>query len=213
MADLICLGGGGHARVVLDAVLDNGENVIAVLDPCLEKGSLVHGVPVRGGDDHLAPVSPSQVGLLNGLGANPDTGRRRAVFEQWTARGFVFVAVRHRSAVVARDCSIGEGAQVMAGAVLQAGVRVGCNVVVNTRSSIDHDCIIHDHVFIAPGVTVCGGVVIGEASFVGAGAVLAPGVHVGAGSVVGAGAVVLRPVADGVVVVGNPAHPIQGQHR
>ena len=46
----------------------------------------------------------------------------------------------------------------LAGVVLQTGVTLGDNVIVNTRASVDHDCVIERDVMIGPGaVAVRGG--------------------------------------------------------
>jgi acetyltransferase EpsM len=55
---------------------------------------------------------------------------------------------------------------------------------------------------------LAGGVVCREGAFVGLGAVVIQGRTVGRHAVVGAGAVVVRDVADGTTVVGNPARPV-----
>jgi len=50
---------------------------------------------------------------------------------------------------------------------------------------------------------------VGEGSWIAARALVGPGVKVGKGAVVAAGAVVVRDVADGAVVGGNPARTIK----
>ncbi|WP_019217566.1 LbetaH domain-containing protein [Legionella tunisiensis] len=82
----------------------------------------------------------------------------------------------------------------MAGAVIQADARIGNNVIINTRTAIDHDCVIEDHVHIAPGAVLCGNVYVGKRAFVASGATLIPGVKVGNDAVVGAGASIVRDV-------------------
>jgi len=49
---------------------------------------------------------------------------------------------------------------------------------------------------------------IGDGAWVCADVFIGPGVKVGRGAVVGARAVVVKDVADGVVVAGNPAIPV-----
>lgn len=199
------LGGGGHGRVVLDALLASGVNVTGILDPDLKVGDQVFGVPVMGGDEFLDGVASKEVLLVNGLGANPSTQNRKRLFETMKAKGFAFNAVQHTSAVIGRDCDLGESSQIMAGAVLQNRVRIGDNAVINTRASIDHDCVIGMHAFISPGAVFCGDVMLADSAFIGSGAVLLPGVQIGADAIVGAGAVVTKSVPDGWVVAGNPA--------
>jgi acetyltransferase-like isoleucine patch superfamily enzyme len=55
-----------------------------------------------------------------------------------------------------------------------------------------------------------GAVVLPDEAWLGAGATVIQGVRIGAGAIVGAGAVVLRDVARGETVVGNPARPLPG---
>jgi UDP-perosamine 4-acetyltransferase len=156
MPDLLLLAAGGHGRVVLDTLQCAGVPVAGILDPGLRAGALVLGVPVLGGDERLEHRDPDSVRLVNGAGLRPDRGVRQRLFETWTSRGFGFVPVRHPSAVVSPAASLGDGSQVLAGAVIQCGARIGRNVVLNTRASVDHDCIVHDHAFLAPGVVLCG---------------------------------------------------------
>lgn len=199
------LGGGGHGRVALDALLSSGANVVGILDLNLKVGDQVFGVPVLGGDEFLDQVAPTDILLVNGLGANPCMHGRKRLFEEMKARGFLFDAVRHPSAVLGRECVLGDGSQIMAGAVLQNRVSIDENAVINTCASIDHDCVLGAHAFVSPSVVLCGDVKIAEAAFIGAGAVVLPGIRIGANAVVGAGAVVTKNVPDEWIAAGNPA--------
>jgi len=199
------LGGGGHGRVALDALLAGAHEVMGILDPGLEIGDQIFGADVLGDDRYLDNAAPDEMLLVNGLGANPSTRARQSLFEALKARGFAFQSFRHPSAVMGRECVLGEGCQIMAGAVLQSRVRLGDNTVVNTHASIDHDCRVAGHVFVSPGAVLCGDVMISESVFIGAGATLLPGVKIGELAIVGAGAVVTRNVPARAIVVGNPA--------
>jgi sugar O-acyltransferase (sialic acid O-acetyltransferase NeuD family) len=200
MLPLIIVGGGGHGRVVLEALRSAGREVRGVVDRDAAVATLLpKGVPWLGDDTALAAFPPTQYSLVNGVGGVGD-GKRRQIFERLREQGYVFASLCHASAVVAHGVDLGEGAQVMAGAVLQPGVRIGANAIVNTRASIDHDCLIGDHCHVAPGAVLCGGVVVGEETHIGAGAVVIQGVRIGRGTMIGAGAVMLKDVGDNVVV-------------
>jgi len=199
------LGAGGHGRVVLDTLLANGIQVTGILDAKAQLSGQLLGVPILGGDEYLDGVTITKTFLVNGLGANPKIFRRRNIFTVMKTRGFTFKSFKHPSAIVSSAISMGEGCQVMAGVVIQAGVTLEENVVINTRASIDHDCMISSHSFIAPGVILCGHVTLASSAFIGAGAVVIPNIHIGENAIVGAGAVVTKPVPDGWIVGGNPA--------
>jgi UDP-perosamine 4-acetyltransferase len=202
------VGGGRHGKVVLDALLAAGVTITGVIDPALKVGDTVFGVPVVGDDHYLDNVAPETVVVINGIGGNPATDARKRVSLTLTARGFTFHNVQHPSAFVGRECQLGQGAQIMAGAVLQNGVVLGENTVINTSASIDHGCHIGAHTFVSPGAVLCGDVIVGEGVFVGAGCVLMPEVKVGTGAIIGGGAVVIKNVPAGWTVAGNPAEKI-----
>ena len=204
---LYLLAAGGHGSVVLDALLGMGVPVAGILDPGLASGTQVFGIPVVGDDRWLEHRAPADTWLANGAGSTPYTQLRRTLFERYSAAGFEFFSVRHRSAVVGREAALAEGSQVMAGSVVQCRARIGRNTVINTSASVDHDCVVGDHVFVGPGATLCGEVRVGAGSFVGSGAVILPGVEVGAGAIIGGGAVVASDVPDGAMVTGVPARP------
>jgi sugar O-acyltransferase (sialic acid O-acetyltransferase NeuD family) len=207
---VIVLGAGGHAKVLVDALLACSALIAGIVDPDpAQAGSELLGVPVLGDDDLVREFPPEEITLVNGLGSVGLPVARRRVFERFKGLGYGFAAVVHPSAVVAPDVVPGEGAQVMAGAVIQAGCCIGANSIVNTRASVDHDCSLGDHVHLAPGVTLSGGVTIGAGSHLGTGATVIQGIRIGAGCLVGAGSLVLRDVEPGTSVRGVPARVVQ----
>lgn len=203
---VIIIGGGGHAKVLVQALLASAAPIAGIVDadPTMA-GTVVLGIPVLGDDSHLEGLWAAEVRLVNGVGSVGLPEGRQAVFERFKSRGFSFAAVAHPSAVISSEVEIGEGAQVMAGAVIQPGCRIGCNSIVNTRASIDHDCVLGNHVHVAPGVTLSGGVTIGSGSHIGTGATVIQGIMIGERVTVAAGAVVVRDLPDGVTVKGVPA--------
>lgn len=206
---IIVIGAGGHAKVVIDALLKSKARIIGAADVNPARlGADILGVPVVGGDEAIFKRDPKMLLLANGLGAASNTSARAAIFTRFQNKGYQFVTVIHPSALIASDVVIGEGSQIMAGAVVQPSVKIGANCIINTRASIDHDCLVGDHAHIAPGATISGGVTLGDGCHVGSGAVIIQGLSIGASSVIGAGAAVIRDVAEGTTVVGVPAKKI-----
>jgi UDP-perosamine 4-acetyltransferase len=208
------IGAGGHAKVVVDALHRSGMTVHGLVDADPRRhGSLVLGVPVLGGDEALDPCERNRTRVVNGLGAPGPADLRARIFSAYKSRGFAFATVIDPSAVVGGDVLLEEGAQILAGAVVQASCRVGCDAIINTRAAIDHDCRIGAHAHIAPGAVLSGSVRIGERTLVGTGATVIQGRQVGSGALVAAGAVVIRDIADAARVAGNPARPIRDRDR
>ena len=200
-ADVIVLGAGGHARVVIDGLRRAGFSVAGICAPELKPGQPGPlGVTVLGNDDALARMDKHSHLLANGIGSVGDVTIRRTVFERMTADGWRFATLIHPAATVGDQCNLAEGAQIMAGAVLQCGVHVGRNTIVNSSASIDHDCRIGDHVHVAPGAVLSGNVSVGARSHLGTGAIVIHGNSIGDDVLIGAGAVVTRAVASGTRV-------------
>lgn len=194
---VIILGGGGHAKVLIDALRRSGVEIVGVADPGLkigEPGPL--GTIVMGDDEMIAEQDPARIELVNGIGSVSNTRLRREVYGRFKAQGYRFFTVVHPSAILGEGVFLGEGAQIMAGVVVQVEAQIGANSIVNTRASIDHDCTIGEHCHIAPGVTISGGVSVGASTHIGTGAVVIQNIRIGAECLVGAGAVLRHDLPE-----------------
>ena len=217
---VIVIGSGGHARVVADALLAAGTTVLGFTDadPARHGLSLL-GLPVLGGDDALQAHRPDAVHLANGLGgvgsvdaSGPGQGRlRQRVQQGLAAQGWLFVGVRHPSAVLSPFAELAGGVQLLAGSIVQPGARLGEGCIVNTSAVVEHDVHLSAWCHVAPRALLCGDVRVGTGSHIGAGAVLRQGVRLGANTLVGAGAVVVRSFDGSVVLAGVPARVMESR--
>ena len=207
---VLVIGAGGHARVVLALLRRLNREVLACVDAAGSHGpDHIAKVAVWHGDERVLDHAPGTVELANGIASTGRPALRRAVFERFKAAGYSFPSLVDPAACVFDDAVLGEGCQVIAGAVVQTGARIGANTLVNTRAVVEHDCAIGLHCHVAAGAVLSGGVTTGDACHIGVGASVLQGVSIGAESVVGAGAAVIRDVAAGIVVVGVPACPLR----
>lgn len=208
---VVGVGGGGHAKVILDILAYSPSiRVVGLTDLDGSRvGQIVAGVRILGGDELLPELLEQGVSCaFVGAGSVGDNRHRREIFCHLLDLGFEVISAVHPRAVVARSASLGLGVVLMAGATVNPDVMVGQNVILNSNCTIEHDCIIGDHVHVAPGATLSGAVQIGCLSHIGTGAVVRQGVRIGERVVVGAGAVVISDIPDDAVVVGVPARPI-----
>lgn len=202
---IVVFGGGGHARVVIEALRYSSEyQVVAVLDRT--RHGEVDGIPVRGGDDVAQLLlGEGVVCAAIGVGAVGDTTVRRRLHDLALSLGFTLPPVVHERAVVAATAHLERGAFVAAGAILGPGAHLEQGAIVNSNAVVDHDCSIGAFAHIAPGAALSGGVVVGEAAHVGTGAAVLQGIRIGARALVGVGAAVIADVPDDALATGVPA--------
>ena len=199
-SEYILIGGGEHARVVLDILLANPAKVKAIFDP--KYSGKLFGVDQLG--DYQPKLFPFALAIV-AIGNN--STRRNAVTTVLHKFGRVF----HSSAHISKYAQVGEGSVLFHNTIVQANSKIGKHVIINTGAQVDHDCEIEDFVHIAPGTILCGSVKVKEGAMVGAGATIIPGITIGSWSVIGAGAVVTQNVPDNAIVVGVPAREIKQQ--
>lgn len=205
----VILGGGGHARVLIDTLRDSDTVAVhGILDANRDLwGTTCLEVPILGGDDLLTQLVSEGVSLFTvGVGGVGDNGPRRRVFELGLSHRLTPLTVVHPSAVLSRRARIGAGSQLLAGCIVNAGAELGVNVIINSGAIVEHDCCIGNHVHVATGASLSGAVRIGDGAHVGAGATIRQSVTIAERAVIGAGAVVIKDVERGQVVMGNPAH-------
>jgi len=200
---IILLGAGGHAKVLLDALLKMNKKVIGIVDKQTTKTLL--NLPILGTDEKIEQFAPNSVQLVNGIGSIANTEKRTQIYNKFIKQGYKFANVIHPSVILANEIRLGQGIQIMAGAVIQVGSDIGDNSIINTQASIDHDCVIGKHVHIAPGVLLSGEVKIGDGSHIGTGTTIIQGIKIGTNALVGAGSVVVKNVANNKKVMGVPA--------
>ena len=182
-------GASGHAKVIVDCVEANGQEITLLYDDNKDVKSLLD-IPV---------VSPNNVQgpLVISIGSNKI---RKKIADTLSV---LFATVVHPTAIVSKRANLGVGTVVMQGAIIQSGVLIGKHAIVNTGASVDHECVLGDFVHISPHCTLCGNVTVGEGSWIGAGTTIVPGVKIGSWCVIGAGSVVTKNIPDGKLAVGN----------
>jgi|SRR5690606_731514 len=195
MRKLFIYGAGGHSKVVAEIAELVGYNDISFFEDYSDKGSLL-GYPIATGIDEGEDC-------VMAIGNNEI--RKKLVLSLNNR----FIRLINPSANISRSSSIEEGTVVMAGVTINAQSRVGKHCIINTNSSIDHDCFLSDYVHLSPNVALAGNVTIGEGTHVGIGACIIQGVKIGKWCTIGGGTVVIRDVPDGATVVGNPGRVIK----
>lgn len=195
------IGAGGHARVVLDALMEGGTELAGVSARADEAAPDLLGLPVK-----TPSVAPSLAGLRFHVAIGAAATRER-LYAEAEAAGGTALTVIHPTAAVSRFATAEAGSFIAAGAVIGPKAVVGRGVIINHGAVVDHDCAIGDFSHIAPNASLGGGVTVGARCLIGAGAVILPFVAIGDDVTIGAGAVVTRDVASDQTWTGVPAAP------
>ena len=156
MTDWVIYGGGGHARVIGDAIKLNNARLVAYFDDNNKDVSSINHTPVFPYHENVE----KQAKLIIGIGNN----EVRRNISKYIIHDFGIVI--HPKAIIANDVIIGEGSVILAGAVIQSGAIIGKHVIINANVTIDHDAVIEDFCCIYPNSYIGGGAKIGTGTII-----------------------------------------------
>ena len=195
------IGAGGHAKVVASTLLAQGHKVIGFYDDNNQKwGESILGIPILGPISDL--TSAQCDGAIIGIGDNK-------IRKQLAKRmDLEWITAIHPFSWVDPDVLLGVGTIVCAGSIVQPGAKIGAHVILNTKASVDHDCVVGDYVHISVA-HLAGAATADEGAFLALGSTVLPGLNVGAWAHLGAGAVATKHIPAGSIAVGSPARVIR----
>lgn len=185
-------GASGHGKVIAEIAEQNNTVIHAFIDQDVSKTNLLEYKV-------LHEIPDEEIDTLISIGNN---FTRKVIAESNPTLNFV--KLLHPKSIISKRCTINLGTVVMGGVTINPETKIGKHCIINTNSSIDHDCIIEDFVHISPNAALAGDVRIGEGTHIGIGANIIQGVKIGKWCTIGAGAVIIRDIPDGATVVGNP---------
>src|SRR5262245_35139039 len=112
-SDVIILGAGGHARVLVDALRRNNINVRGFVTIGLETGKdSMSDLSRVGNEEQLLAMDRHNIRLVNGVGSVGQQDARRGLFEKFKSAGFDFASVIHPGTIIAADVVLEEGVQI-----------------------------------------------------------------------------------------------------
>lgn len=202
---LIIVGASGHGKVVADlAETLQQYKEIYFLDDDLQKKSCM-GYQVIGTSADI----DSYVTMADFAVAIGNAKIREKILEGLLQSGANVPVLIHPNACVAKNVQIGVGTVVMAGSVIQADSHIGKGCIINTCSSVDHECVLEDYVHIAVGTHLAGAVQVGKSTWIGAGATVSNNIKICGDCMIGAGALVVRNVRESGTYIGVPTIRIE----
>lgn len=206
---VVIAGDGEFAEIACEYFTHDSDyevTAFAVERPYLKKDALL-GYPVVAFEEVEMTFAPAEHDLFVAVPYTQLNRVRARLAAAAKAKGYALATYVSSAAFVWRNVSIGENCFIFEANVVQYSVTIGNNVVLWSGNHIGHRSVIEDNVFVASHVVVSGYCTIGRNAFLGVNSTLRDGVTIGRDAVVGAGAVVVKDVAEGQVVRGNPAAP------
>lgn len=202
--ELLVIGAGGHAKVVIEAIQkksDASRIVLADQDSTKEGKKMLGNISIK----HLNywAALPEQYHVA--IGGNKERQQLSIVAQEQGKQPFTVV---HPDASVSPSANLGGGCFVAAKVVIAAEAKIGEGCIINHGAVVDHDCQIGAYSHIAPNVTLGGDVEVGRECLIGAGAIILPMVKIGSQVIVGAGAVIISDIPDHQTVMGVPGRSI-----
>lgn len=209
MSEIVVIGGGGHAKVLISLLKKLNWEIVGYTDE--QDRGLILGAPYLGDDAVLTGLlsTHQHCSAVVGLGKIDASPARAGLQREISALGFDSPVLVSPRAVVNEHVELGAGTVVFDGAVVNSGTVAGSLCILNTNCTVEHDCRLGDNVHVAPGATVSGTAVIGNDCMIGAGSTVIQEVTVCPGSLIGAGSVVVADIDSPGVYVGNPARRIR----
>ncbi len=205
---ILLLGAGGHCISVLDSLLTSGEyQTIGIIDrEKLEHGiTSIMGIPIIGGDEDLLRLQAEGYSdAFITVGSVGNTHIRRNLYRKVKELGFHIPNIIDKTSILSGWTTLGEGIFIGKNVVINACSNVGNLAIINTSSTIEHECRIGDYVHIAPGCVVCGNVLIENDTHIGAGSVIRQGIHIGTDTIIGCGSIIVKDIDAKVTAYGNP---------
>lgn len=206
MTGLLIVGAGGHGRVVADTAQLTGKwDKIAFLDDEI-RGSVLNW-PVLGPIEKAMDLIEEYGEITVAIGNNR---RRVELLRGYAKMGFSLPAIIHPLSFISDTVEFGAGSVAFAQTAVNAGAKIGFGCIINTGTTVDHDCLLEEGVHLSPGVHLAGGVRIGKYTWIGIGASVIQQISVGENVLVGAGSVLINSVNEvDCTVVGVPGRVIK----
>lgn len=199
---LIMIGASGHGKVCAEiAKLSKDYSEISFLDdsPLVKKCG---EYDVIGTSSDFYKYIDDEIEFFVSIGNHE---HRQRIQKKIEAVGGTLATLIHFTAVTSEDVFIGVGTVIMPGTVINPGTKIGKGVIINTSSSVDHDCVIGDWSHISVGTHLCGTVEIGKECWIGAGVTVSNNIKICDEVIIGAGAVVVKDIEKSGTYVGVPA--------
>ena len=190
---IVIVGGGGHAKVIINTLkkLENYE-ILGYTD-IINKGLLL-GVKYLGNDEVLSDIIKEHKNCKAaiGIGGVTISYSRQEIYTMSKEIGYELPVIISNNAIVNEEVSIGEGTVILEKAMINVSSTIDRCVIISTSAIVEHDCKVGNFVHLAVGAIIGGEVEVEANSIIGVGAKVIQGRRIGINCVIGAGSIVIN---------------------
>ena len=201
MKSIAILGASGHGKVVAEIAELCGFQKIVFFDD-VKIDVIFESWEIHGNTKNLISKLSVFDACFVAIG---DNKIRMAKINLLLSNNANIISLIHPLATVSLYSKVQEGTVVMAGAVINPFVNIGISCIINTNSTVEHDCLIGDGVHISPNAAIAGGVSIGNETWIGIGSSVKQNIIIGNNVILGIGSVVLEDLPNNVTAFGVPS--------
>lgn len=139
---------------------------------------------------------PTEHAMFVGIGYTKMNKVRASKYAQAKALGYRLVSYVSSRCTFLTEYPLGDNCFILEDCTIQPFVKIGNNVTLWSGSSIAHDSVIEDHVFMASRIVASGYVHIGRYCFIGANATLRNAIKIAPETLIGAGAIIMQDTVE-----------------
>ena len=135
-----------------------------------------NGCKVIGSDQDLEKIRINVPNAVLGIGQIKNAKLRKDLFKLLKKYNYHTPKIISKYSYISDYSSIGDGTCIGHHVVVNSGVKIGKNCILNSKCLIEHGSVIGDFCHVSTGVLVNGDVNIGRESFVGSGTIIREGI-------------------------------------
>ena len=198
--DVVIYGNGGHAKMCADIIMQSRQYNIAGIIDDNPKSAGLRDYPLLGDSNVLDKLHEKGLRhIVIGIGFLNNLTKREKLYNQLSLK-FSIPTIIHPRAMIESSVRMGDGNQIMSGAIIGSDALIGNNCIINSGAIISHDCIIGHSTHVTPGAVLAGHVKTGERCLIGMSVNIMIGAEIGNDVTINNGLSVFKNIPSGAVV-------------
>ena len=199
---LAIIGGGGHAKEVIEIAELNGYEIVGII----AHNSKIEQYPLLGYLGDLERLRKDIDCIHVAIGAVNRDGMlsRNEILANLKNKHYSFATIISPNAYVSKNAQIGKGVYISHFSLVSSDAIIRDNTILNYYSVISHDSDVGENIVISPKSFNGGNTNIKKNVLIGAGSLIMQGLTIGNNSVIGMGSVVREDIDDNCLAFGNP---------